>query len=39
MPSWGKGDDQHTVLTGKERQDITALIRSWQKVKIKVNPN
>ncbi len=39
MPSWGKGDDQHPVLTGKERQDITALIRSWQKVKIKVNPN
>jgi cbb3-type cytochrome c oxidase subunit III len=35
MPSWGTGSDQYPELTGKERQDIAALIRSWQKIQIK----
>ena len=35
MPSWGRGDEEHTALNGKERQDIVAFIRSWQVVKIR----
>jgi cytochrome c oxidase cbb3-type subunit 3 len=37
MPSWGTGNDQYTELNGKQRQDLTAFIRSWQKVSIKFN--
>lgn len=37
MPSWGKGNDEYPVLNGKQRQDLTAFIRSWQKVNIKFN--
>jgi len=35
MPSWGRGDGDHAALTGKERQDIVAFIRSWQEIRIK----
>ena len=35
MPCWGKGNEQYHELDGKQRQDLTAFIRSWQKVKIK----
>jgi mono/diheme cytochrome c family protein len=35
MPTWGNGNDQYPVLTGKERQDLTAYIRSLQKIMIK----
>jgi mono/diheme cytochrome c family protein len=35
MPSWGRGDEEHPALSGKERQDIVAFVRSWQVVKIK----
>jgi mono/diheme cytochrome c family protein len=34
MPSWGRGERNYPALTGKERQDITAYIRSWQRVKL-----
>jgi len=36
MPSWGKTTVQYIELTGKQRQDITSFIRSWQKVQIKL---
>jgi len=35
MPSWGRGNAEHDKLTGKERQDLVAFIRSWQKIRIK----
>jgi cytochrome c oxidase cbb3-type subunit 3 len=35
MPSWGRGDGLHPALSGKERQDIVAFLRSWQVVRIK----
>jgi cytochrome c oxidase cbb3-type subunit 3 len=35
MPSWGKGDEKHQALSGKERQDLVAFIRSWQVIKIR----
>ncbi len=35
MLSWGRGDEEHPALSGKERQDIVAFIRSWQVVRIK----
>lgn len=35
MPSWGRGEVDYPALTGKERQDITAYIRSWQRVRIR----
>jgi cbb3-type cytochrome c oxidase subunit III len=35
MPSWGRGTDDYPALTGKERQDVAAYIRSWQRVRIK----
>ncbi len=37
MPSWGKAGDQHSQLSGKQRQDLTSFIRSWQKINIKYN--
>jgi len=35
MPSWGRGDEEHPTLEGKERQDIVAYIRNWQRIRIK----
>jgi mono/diheme cytochrome c family protein len=35
MPSWGRGSTGYPALTGKERGDVTAFIRSWQKVWIR----
>ncbi|MCA1746356.1 MAG: c-type cytochrome, partial [Bacteroidales bacterium] len=34
MPAWGRAGEDHPVLTGKERQDIVAWIRSWQRIRI-----
>ena len=34
MPSWGYPGEDHPVLTPEERKDITAWIRSWQRIKI-----
>jgi mono/diheme cytochrome c family protein len=35
MPSWGYGQENYPALTGKERQDLVAYIRSWQRIRIK----
>jgi cytochrome c oxidase cbb3-type subunit 3 len=35
MPSWGYGEKGSPVLSGKERQDLVAFIRSWQRIRIK----
>jgi len=35
MPSWGYGQEGYPALTGAERQDLVAFIRSWQRIKIK----
>jgi hypothetical protein len=35
MPSWGRGDEKHPQLSGEQRQDIVAFLRSWQKTLIK----
>jgi len=35
MPSWGYGDKEHPQLTGKDRLDLVAHIRSFQRIKIK----
>ena len=35
MPSWGYGHDNYPELTGKERQDLVAYIRSMQRIRIK----
>ncbi|MCK4749901.1 MAG: c-type cytochrome, partial [Bacteroidales bacterium] len=35
MPSWGHGQDNYPALTGKERQDLVAWIRSWQRIRIR----
>jgi mono/diheme cytochrome c family protein len=35
MPSWGYGDETHPLLSGKERQDLVAYIRSYQRIHIK----
>ncbi len=35
MPSWGRGTPEYTVLTSKQRQDVVAWIRSWQRINIK----
>ena len=35
MPSWGRGSAGYPVLTGREREDVAALIRSWQRVWIR----
>lgn len=34
MPAWGTAADDHPSLTGKERQDIVAWIRHWQRISI-----
>lgn len=35
MPSWGYGDETHPVLTGEERMDLVAHLRSFQRIRIK----
>ncbi len=35
MPSWGYGDGEHPALSGKERHDLVAFIRTWQRIRIK----
>lgn len=35
MPSWGYGEGEHPALSGKERQDLVAFIRTWQRIRIK----
>ena len=35
MPSWGYGQEEYPALTGAERQDLVAFIRSWQRIRIK----
>ncbi len=34
MPKWGEEAEDHVMLTGKERQDIVAYIRSWERIRI-----
>ena len=35
MPSWGYGTDEYPVLSGSDRKDLVAHIRSWQRIRIK----
>lgn len=35
MPSWGRGSSEYQVLTSKERKDLVAMIRSWQRYRIR----
>lgn len=35
MPSWGYGQGDYPPLSGKERQDLVAFVRSWQRIRIK----
>jgi mono/diheme cytochrome c family protein len=35
MPPWGYGDQEHPMLSGRERQDLVAYIRSFQRIHIK----
>ena len=35
MPSWGYGTDEYPLLTGKERNDLVAFLRSHQRIRIK----
>ncbi len=35
MPSWGGGQGEYPALSGTERQDLVAYIRSMQRVRIK----
>jgi len=30
MPSWGKGSEKYPALSGSQRNDIVAFLRSWQ---------
>ena len=34
MPSWTTEEGDYPVLSGKERQDIVAWIRHWQRIRI-----
>jgi mono/diheme cytochrome c family protein len=34
MPAWGREGEDHPVLTDRERQDIVAWIRQWQRIRI-----
>jgi mono/diheme cytochrome c family protein len=36
MPSWGRGDEKHPQLSGEQRLDIVAFLRSWQTTRIKL---
>ena len=35
MPSWGYGNEQYPMLSGKERIDLVAFLRSNQRIRIK----
>ena len=35
MPSWGYGDEEHQMLSGEERMDLVAYLRSFQRIHIK----
>jgi mono/diheme cytochrome c family protein len=35
MPSWGYGQGSYPALSGEQRQDLVAFIRSWQRIRIK----
>lgn len=35
MPSWGKGTDEYPALTSRQRKDLVAWIRSWQRYRIR----
>ena len=35
MPSWGRGNQKYSKLTGDQRNDIVAFVRSWQLQTIK----
>jgi len=35
MPSWGYGDPEHPLLSGKDRQNLVAYVRSFQRIHIK----
>jgi mono/diheme cytochrome c family protein len=35
MPSWGYGQGKYPALSGKERQDLVAYLRAWQRIRIK----
>jgi len=35
MPSWGYGTDKYPALSGKERTDLVAFLRSNQRIRIK----
>ncbi len=35
MPSWGYGQGVVSDPVGKERQDLVAYLRSWQRIRIK----
>lgn len=37
MPSWGRGTDKYSKLTGEQRNDIVAFVRSWQSQQIKMS--
>lgn len=34
MPEWGRTTEEHEALTGRERQDIVAHIRNWERIRI-----
>lgn len=34
MPSWGYENEAHSILSARDRQDIVAYIRSWQRIHI-----
>ncbi|MBN1132155.1 MAG: c-type cytochrome [Bacteroidales bacterium] len=35
MPAWGYPNREYPTLSGDDRQDITAYIRSWQRIQIR----
>jgi cytochrome c oxidase cbb3-type subunit 3 len=35
MPSWAYGSAEHPVLSGKERVDLVAYLRTYQRIRIK----
>lgn len=35
MPSWGYGGVEYPALSGEDRKDLVAHIRSWQRIRIK----
>ena len=35
MPRWGYGQKDYPALTGKEREDLVAWLRSWQRIRIR----